>query len=83
MRRATDSDISLPLESHEDNVSIPAVHGHASPGLSPGHAAFSQQGGAQCGAVVKVQRSLTWTEGVEMHLSQPGTLQLSVVSVHT
>lgn len=74
MRQATDSDMSVSHDSHEDAGTIPAVHDQASPALTPGQPGDQAQQGHSLG--VKVQRSLTWTEGTETHAGQPQALGL-------
>ena len=74
MRRATDSDTSFAYDPQEGAGSIAAVHDYAAL-LSPDHVMEDERQAASQGqslGVIKVQRSLTWTERSEMNHSQQG-----------
>ena len=67
LRRATDSDISVAQQSHSHST-IPAFHGPASLAVTAAEVHIQQfeqevSGKNQEDGPVKVQRSLTWTEG--------------------
>lgn len=93
MRRATDSDMSFAYDSQEGSGSIAAVHDYAAI-LSPNHVLEDDHQAASQGqslGVIKVQRSLTWTEGSEINHRQQGmnsilclhwTLCLSLLLCH-
>ncbi len=74
MRRATDSDTSFAYHPQEGTGSIAAVHDYAAV-LSTNHIMEDECQAASQGqslGVIKVQRSLTWTEGSEINHSQQG-----------
>lgn len=75
MRRATDSDIFLAHDSEEDAGTIPAVHNQAL-AAPTAHKQLAEEEQRSTHAlsmgVVRVQRSLTWTEGSNLQLSQQG-----------
>ncbi|KAL0032705.1 hypothetical protein WJX79_005111 [Trebouxia sp. C0005] len=74
MRRATDSDLSFAYDPQEGTGAIATVHGYAAV-LSSDHIIENERQAASEGqslGVIKVQRSLTWTEGSEMNHSQQG-----------
>lgn len=76
MQRATDSDMSCAYDPQEGAGSIAAaVHDYAAV-LPPDHIMAAEHQAASEGqslGLIKVQRSLTWTEGSEMNNSQQGT----------
>lgn len=76
MRRATDSDLSFAYDPQEGTGAIATVHGYAAV-LSSDHIIENERQAASEGqslGVIKVQRSLTWTEGSEMNHSQQGMM---------
>ena len=83
MRQATDSDTSFAYELQEGAGSIAAVHDCAAV-LSLNHIMEDECQAASLGqslGVIKVQRSLTWSEGSEMNHSQQGMNSAPVLSV--
>ena len=78
MRRATDSDIFLAHDSEEDAGTIPAVHNRAL-AAPTAHKQLAEECGEEQRSThalsvggVRIQRSLTWTEGSNLQLSQQG-----------
>ncbi len=79
MRRATDSDMSFAYDPQEGSGCIAAAHDYTAV-LSPNHIMEDERQAASEGqslGVIKVQRSLTWTEGSEVNHSQQGMHSLT------
>ncbi|DBA98665.1 TPA: hypothetical protein ACH3X1_014446 [Trebouxia sp. C0004] len=85
MRWATDSDTSFACDPQEAAGSIAAVHDYAamlSPNLNVEDECQAASQGQSLG-VIKVQCSLTWTEGSEMNHSQQGVEETCQASTPT
>ena len=88
LRRSTDSDMSSAHQSHSPSSTIPAFHGQAALTASVAASAAGQHdeqllqksGHAEDAGFVKVQRSLTWTEGTASVAAQVPRIQLQYSS---